>query len=308
MNLPRELVNRFDIASAYDENDWDPEKSRFNIAERAWLALGLALRETGDSTYLETNFETAGPMPPAWPSTLRYIEQNCGGWHGVTSFAAQKGARKTTLATSCAIEAAASGNWQVVYFLAEDDAHGLQDRLYNYGQHHPGSRDAVGSLHFFTVPMGVSRESLMMDITSAIDTSIDKPVLVVLDSINTIASLSHGNYLGKLHDLGLWAMMARRISRGAASFMLVSETNQRGQIKGANLGFWSDQVLEMKKAKDSQGIVELKLAKARRWGGEGPMGKYLRHYAAGRFYEPGEVPTQLRLVGGCQPVDDDTMF
>ncbi len=308
MRLPRELVDRFELADAYDEEQWDHLKSPFNRAEIGWLALGLALRDHGDSTYLEPGFDTPGPMPPAWPSTLSYIQTHCGGWHGVTSISAQKGTGKTTLATSCAIEAAASGEWQVVYFLAEDDANGLRQRLFDYGEAWPECRAALGWLHFYSVPMGVTRESLMMDITAAVDCSVDRPILVIFDSINTIASLTRGNYLGELHDLGLWAMIARRISRGMCSFMLVSETNQRGQIKGANLGFWSDMLLTMKKSKNDAEIVELTLSKARRWKGEGGMGKYIRHYKEGRFYDADEIKPRLQLVGGGQPVDGEDIF
>lgn len=313
MRLPRDLVEHFELAHAYEEDRWDPETSPYNWAERGWLALGMALAEEGDSTYIETTFEREGPMPPAWPSTLSYIERECGGWHGVTSIAAQKGAGKTTLATSCAIEAAASGKWQVVYFLAEDDVHGLQARLHGYAKHHPGCEDALGWLHFFSVPMGVSRESMLMNITGAVDCCIDKPILVVLDSINTIASMTRGNYLRELHDLGLWAMISRRISRGAVSWMLVSETNQRNEIKGANLGFWSDQVLNMSRVKDNEGLVKMKLAKARRWNGTGDMGKFVRHYEAGRFLDPEEAQAQLQLIpgGAGQRVargDDDVIF
>jgi len=296
MRLPLELLDKFTLASAYEEERWDPELSDLSTGTRAWLALGLGLQDEGDSTYIETRFDVDGAMPPSWPSTLDYIETHCQGFHGVTSLAAAKGTGKTTLATSCAIEAAAHG-WQVVVFLAEDDTNGLRKRLFEYAQYHPDSAAAaVEWLHFFSVPMGVTKESILMDITAATDRESDRPVLVVMDSINTIASLSRGNYLHKLHNLGLWAMISRRISRGAVSFMLVSETNQRNEIKGANLGFWSDQVLTMKRVKGEEGLVEMTLAKARRWGGTGPMGKYIRHYRAGRFLRPDQVPEQMRLM------------
>ncbi len=313
MRLPRELIVRFDLATAYDEEQWDPDTSPMNAAERGWLALGAALQDDGDSTYMEPRYDRPGPMPPSWPSTLDYIETHCGGWHGVTSLNSEKGVGKTMIATACAIEAAAT-TWQVVYFLAEDDMHGLEDRLHNYAQFNPGScGDAKGWLHFFSVPMGVTKESILMDITGAIDGACDRPILVVFDSINTMANLAGGSYLQQLNDFGLWAMLARRKSRGSVSFMIVSETNQRGGIKGANLAFWSDMMLTMKKAGPNKELVALTLSKARRWEGEGEMGNYARHFRAGRFFKPDQVPDQLRLVqgGGGQPVartEDEDIF
>lgn len=304
-----------DAAVGGDDSIWDPETSPYNAAERGWLALGVCLREEMESTHLAVKFgrhdPQAAPQPPAWPSTLDYIQENIGGWRGLTSFSGVKGSGKTMLAIACAIEAAASGEWQVVYFLAEDDVNGLQERIDNYEAAHAHAINAAGWLHFVGVPMGVTQNRIFEDVTACIDTTVDRPLLVCFDSINTIASLTHRSYLLALHDLGLWAMMSRRISRGAVSFQLVAETNQRGEIKGANLAFWSDVLLKMKKVQksinegddltDQRGIVSLTLDKARRWPGEGPMGRFVRDFRRLRFLTAAQARGQMRLAD--QPVD-----
>lgn len=303
-----------DAAISGDESIWDPRVSNYNQAERGWLALGVCLREEMQTTrYDEVTFDgkREAMQPPAWPSTLGYIEENVGGWRGLTSFSGVKGCGKTMLAIACAIEAAASGGWQVVYFLAEDDAEGLQERINNYEAAHDHAMNAAGALNFVSVPHGITLDRIFEDVSASVDTTVDKPLLVCFDSINTIASFTRRNYLAALHDLGLWAMSARRVSRGSVSFQLVAETNQRGEIKGANLGFWSDLVLKMKKVQrkmdddgidhEQRGIVQLTLDKARRWPGEGPMGRYVRDFRRLRFLTKEEARAQMRLVD--QPVD-----
>ena len=101
-----------------------------------------------------------------------------------------------------------------------------------------------------------------------------------------------------MKDYALCSMLSRRMSNGAASFLLVSETNQAGGAKGGKLEFWADVVLKLKKASTtSTGIVPvaMELVASRRTGGEGPLGTYYRNQQACRFQTQEEIP-------GPQPV------
>lgn len=278
---------------------WDPATSPYNAAQRAWLALGISLRPQTENTLLRFDGRPGEP-PRCWPSTLQVVQRTLGGWYGVTAFGAEGGAGKTMLGISCLMEAAASGDWQVVGFVAEDDYDGLADRVNRYLDAWPAAADAIGRINLFSVGKGATPQRLFDDVSSVIDTELDLPVLIGLDSINTIATFSPRGYLEALRELGEWAMFSRRISRGAVSWQLVAETNQRGGLKGVNLEYWSDVVLKMYKVEGQRGIVRLKVQKTRRTEGEADLGKFVRDFRRGRFlteWEAAEVARPLRVVG-----------
>jgi hypothetical protein len=91
------------------------------------------------------------------------------------------------------------------------------------------------------------------------------------------------------------------MSQGAASFLIVSETNQIGGAKGGKLEFWADQVLKLsvKNRSASAGLVpvKLELLASRRTGGEGDMGIYLRNQQTCRFQPEAERPNLSRAGG-----------
>lgn len=235
--------------------------------------------------------------PLFWPSTLDYIETQCGGFYGVTTFAADKGTGKTMLATASAIEAAASGDWQVVMFLAEDDLDGWLERFNIYLNAHEHAIACIPRLHVVHVGTNQTPQSLSVEILRRIELDLDIPILVCIDSINSVVNLGNGQYLESLRKFGLWAMLARRLARGRVSFMLTTESNKRGESKGENLPFWSDQYLKM--TKKSKNVVEFTLDKTRRTGGEGVMGQYVREWASGLFVpEHAARRAALRVVNG----------
>lgn len=232
--------------------------------------------------------------PITWPSTLDYIDTQCGGFYGMTTLAAEKGTGKTMMATASAIEAAATKKWQVVTFVAEDDRDGFRDRFNTYLDYHPHAVSCMGNLWPYFVGKGQTPASILGTIESAVDWQEDLPILVVVDSINSIVNLSGQRYLPMLAEFGLWMMFARRISGGLASFLVTSETNKAGEAKGEALPFWSDVYLRLKK--ETEHIVSMRLDKSRRTAGEGQMGKYKRKWYEGVFVPADMDP--LHIVGG----------
>jgi hypothetical protein len=180
-------------------------------------------------------------------------------------------------------------------FAAEDDYDGFRDRFNRYIEVHPETACCVPNLHFHAVGKGQTPRSLTNTVMNVVDTMADTPILIVMDSINSIVNLSGGNYLRGLSDFGLWAALSRRISEGDVSFFITSETNKAGEVKGEALSYWSDVYLKMKKVKGSDFVVDMTLAKTRRTPGEGHMGKYLRRWDTGR-YEPDAYNEPLRVV------------
>ena len=275
--------------------DWS-EESTFTPALRGWAAMALATQAKGRATlYHPRAGGTSVDSLRRFPSLNHYLQTNLGGMYGLSVMAGRKGLGKSMWALGIAIEAAATMEWQVYYLNAEMDQDEIGMRFDRYLERWPASLDCLEYLRIVNVPKGYEPVDFVSQVESTMDPCL--PILVVVDSINTIAELCPGNYLHWLKEWQLWAMLSRRMSRGACSFLLLSELNKAGRTKGEKLEHWADVVVTLK-GKSEERHVEMELNKTRRTGGEGPMGRYIRHIADSRFYRPDEVSDQLRLVEG----------
>lgn len=238
-----------------------------------------------------------------WPSTIDSIDFHCGGFYGMVCVGAARGTGKTLLALSSALSAAADG-WQVCYFAAEDDMDGLSVRFNNYMNSHPEQEPGIDNFHLFQTARGQTPKSLTEEVAGAIDIESDAPVLTVIDSLNSLVEMSRYSYFEGLSEFGLWAMLARRYSGGAASFLLISEVNSRGSIKAEKLPYLCDQVLVMQRGSGSD-IVEMELQKSRRTPGVGELGKFVRAWNEGVFLSESQVDDRkLRVVQGGNQSED----
>jgi hypothetical protein len=268
---------------------------------KAWCATFLALDSWTEN---ETRpVEITGNVDDTlqrFPSTLDYIDHHCGGFYGLAVILGASKTGKTMLALGSCIEAAATEEWQVVYLCAELDQHELATRLNRYFAAHPASTSCQDFLHVVFVGKGQTPEMIQAQV-QMVTAPGGPPILICMDSINTITEMSGQNYLSTLRDYALWAMLSRRMSNGAASFLIVSETNKIGGAKGGKLEFWADQVVKIsrpkKGAKNGLVPVRLDLMASRRTGGEGDMGIYLRNQQTCRF-QPEKEATVLKRAGG----------
>lgn len=216
---------------------------------------------------------------PRWPSTLEPIDRVYSGFFGLTALVAQPGTGKTMLALSSALQAAATGNWNVKFFGAEVDDDEINERYTRELTQHPNAIAGADFFEFRHVGLGQTLEDMVFDLLE-IDYTL--PVLVVWDSINSIVKLMGGDYLTRLNQLCRWAAFARKLSRGALSFLVVSETNKNGRSKGEALEYASDLCLYMT-GKPDETAVDFHIEKARReqWISIPPMTRY---WNLGRFY------------------------
>jgi hypothetical protein len=281
--------------------DWT-EMSVFPAGIRAWAALVLATREKMEAEVQRIRCGGGVDNLRRFNSTLNYIETNLDGFYGLTTVAGRKGLGKTMFALGVGIEAAATQNWQVYYLSAELDQDEIALRFDRYLERWDAAFDCLDYIRIIHVPRGFTP----VDYCKIVETELmpDLPILTILDSCNTIADLNQGNYLYWLKEWQLWSMLSRRMSRGAASFLLLSELNKSGRTKGEKLEHWSDVMVTIK-GKPEDGHVEMHCDKSRRTKGEGPMGKYVRHIVDSRFYRPEEMQRKLQLVGGSNQSDDD---
>jgi len=275
----------------------------------AYLGMVEALDDTGENERVDPRVVEPAPLV-TWPSGISHIDDECGGGYGMVTVAAPRGVGKTLFAMGAACAAAASGDWQVCYLAAEDDMDGLAIRFNNWMRTHPDHEEVFDNLHIFQMGRGQTPKTLTVEVSSSIDLESDKPVLTVIDSINSLVEMSGFPYLEGLTEFGLWAMLSRRFSRGNASFLVISETNKSGSVKGEKLPYWSDQVVLMKRG-DGADIVEMRLDKSRRTSGVGDMGKFIRVWSQAEFIGQDELEglkkNALRVVeGGSRPGEEDT--
>ncbi|MFZ2804288.1 MAG: hypothetical protein WA001_03620 [Patescibacteria group bacterium] len=236
----------------------------------------------------------ADEFPLHWPSSIEALDRMLlGGLYGVTAIASEGKVGKSTLAIASAIKAAATLNRQVKYFNGELSVTEFEDRMQRFLREHPDCADAEQMLEVYHVGRGVSPESIFLRCE---ENPGAEAMLVVLDSINTIATLSGRSYFPALDALGIWAMMARRYSDGAASFLLVSETNKSGGIKGEKLQFWADCIVRLREPAD-RAWVEIEVTHSRRTPA-GPVGKFLRHTPSASFVPQGEAPKPHAVAVG----------
>jgi len=259
---------------------FDPVRSPYGPGDRAWAACTLASKDLlPSSVQVFDENEPVIDTLPRYPSTLEPIDHAFGGFFGVTSLIAEPGIGKTMLAWAVALQAAATQKWNVVYFGGELDEGEMIERRAREMTQHPDAIEGADYLRMVQVGLGQTPFDFCVELAGL---DPDLPILVVMDSINTIATLAQRDYLRTLERYALWAMMARRLSRGAASFLLISETNKRGNSKGEKLEFWSDIAIHMGGKKD-EAAVDFTIKKIRR-GKWIPLGMFHRDWNSNRFY------------------------
>jgi predicted ATP-dependent serine protease len=296
-----ELYEKVGEAADWPERFFDPQNSPHPPGVRAWAACTLATRQQLNNVEQTFRKDDRPDELPRFPSNLEPIDKAYGGFFGVTSLIAQAGVGKTMVALSSALTAAATQKWNVVYFCGELDESEIIERRAREMTVHETAVDGVDFLKVVMVGKGQTTFDFCVEL---IGLDPELPLLVVMDSINTIATLARTDYLRTLEDYALRAMLARRLSRGAASFLLVSETNKRGNSKGEKLEFWSDLAITMSGKKDET-AVDFNISKIRR-GQWRHLGTFERSWANCRFY----TEEQLRRMR--QPrlyaVGDDVQF
>ncbi len=288
-----ELFAKTEDAALRPDYYFDPARSPYPPGTRAWCAATLASRDRLENTILEFTEDQQPDELLRFPSTIEPVERAYGGFYGVTSLIAEPGLGKTMLAWSVALQAAATQKWNVVFFAGELDEGEMIERRAREMTVHESAIDGVDYLKMVNVGIGQTTVDFCCEL-AGLDPEL--PILVVMDSINTIATLSRRDYLRTLEDFAIWAMMSRRISRGACSFLLVSETNKKGNSKGEKLEYWSDLAIGMT-GKKGEIAVDFTVKKVRR-GKWVHLGMLTRNWDTNRFYTKLEMDeiNQLRLV------------
>lgn len=249
--------------------------------------LAAALTANGSGAETPENPLLVEKQAPRWPSTLDDVDRIAGGFYGVTVIAGETGVGKSSLAFASACEAARAG-WTVAYCNSELDANTVRHYLRRWL---PGRReieDVMRRLRVVNVGPGVTLPKVHAEVVAALEWDSRPPerLLIVLDSVNTIAELAQGGegvetYFSELRRWLLWAMECRRKSGGLISVIAVSETNAKGETKGRKADYVADMVLHMHRG-DTEGYVKVKVAKGR-YSGTQDLGALYFDHRTGQF-------------------------
>ena len=234
--------------------------------------------------------ETPGRPTPHWPTGCKALDELSDGGYGMTVFAGQPKVGKSLLALSSAIEAARAG-WSVAYINAEMSPDHFLRRIRNYVGDNFDSA-LIENLHLAHVGPGITIESMAGEIREHALRDDTSRLLIVVDSINRVVDFgsSEGNesgYWRLLRDWSAWAMNSRRSTEGAISWLIVSELNQRGDVKGRNLEYTADLVVRMAASQLDPEVVEFDVPYSRATRAA-QIGSLFRVYSQGRFIRADE--------------------
>lgn len=218
-------------------------------------------------------------LAPRYPSTIELLET-----YGNTILMADAGLGKSMLALAIAIETAGTGMWNVVYNNAELDAAEMSTRIGRVTSAMASdSGYAMEAIEFFSAGDQTTIAELAQRAVDAVRD--DRRLLIVLDSINTLAEYAADDApcadLMQARRLYNWAAQVRKNTCGDVSFLIVSETNASGGVKGRKGQFSADVVVRISGTNDSD-RVEINCLKSRS-AASGPLGVFTRDWKIGRF-------------------------
>lgn len=215
--------------------------------------------------------DTRPEKSPRWPSRLPAVQGYSGGFYGFSAIGGPKKAGKTTVAMGSALAAAEAG-WSVFYFAGENTDQNLEELVHAY----------LGSFRAFEHPdwlherfvlkrfgRRATLEQLVASVADRIWADTER-VLIVLDSLNTLARASatrSSPYLDQLGDICAFARTATEESAGRIGVLAISEENQRGGFAGQSIEYAAACLLAVQPRKKDPEKLALQLTSRESPGG-----------------------------------------
>ena len=220
---------------------------------------------------------------PRFPTGVAAVDNmTFGGGYGCTTVAGNAKSGKTTFAIGAAVEAALAG-WRVIYLNCElDRSEAIQAFMRKCGGTIP--EQVSERLTLVTPDVSFQPRDAIGRIREAVGWGDDK-ILCVFDSINALVDLSgegDNDYWGALSVWRNFAVRAAKLSKGSLAFLVVSETNRLGQVKGGSLEYKSSCVIRIQKDKCDNSMVELDVMLSRS-SPAGSLGRFYRDWGRGSF-------------------------
>ncbi len=272
-----------EIEELLTELDHYRRKNPFIEATRLMQILKASIEPPPETSRQIPVISAARRKKPRFRTMLESLHHMTGGGYGLTTIGGNAKAGKTTFAIGTAIEAAQNG-WGVVYFNGELDADEFGDASFRYCDR----TIPIGlSVHMsaFQPEIGFTPSDAVKRIEECVELQ-DTQLLIVLDSINALVDMSSESsgvdYWTANGIWRNWAVRAVRESKGKIAFLIVSETNVDGKIKGRTLEFKSDLVITIIKDKEHNDRVDIEVTHSRSTPA-GELGTFKRVWEKGRF-------------------------
>ena len=247
--------------------------------------LAASLLTPAENSTLLTDFDSEREHKPRFQTSLSALEKLTRGGYGLTTVGGDAKAGKTLFALGTAISAAMQG-WRVVYFNAELDEAEILLAVMRYCE---GSVPDIvrANLTIISPDFTFQPADAVRRVQEAVRFG-DTRVLICLDSINALVDMASGgdggDYWAANATWRNFAVRATRLSQGRLAFLVVSETNKDGGIKGRSLEFKSDLVVRIQKDKDESDGVTIDVTHSRSTR-SGPLGRFTRDWDRGRFVQ-----------------------
>lgn len=242
-----------------------------------------------DGRVSEERIEREAQKFPKWQSGVQKLDDDYGGFYGLSIIGGGTGAGKSMLALGSSLLAAEAG-WCVVYFDGENGARIVRDRFVRwYGEHEASAamQRLAGYWHRFSVLPGASIDDFIARILHAYDYR-HCGVLAVIDSLNTLSEFNAQTAqesFDALRAMTFWLDSLVRQSHGRFSCLALSELNGTGALKGRKQEYIANLVLRMEADADTEDVVRLTITKSRDERA-GDLGLHLRDWRTGRFTPP----------------------
>lgn len=245
---------------------------------------------------------------PRYLSRIDRIDLNeAGGLYGVSLVAGQAGVGKSEMALGVGVEAAIRSteiptrNWRVIYINGELTRNELAGRFNSVALGHPEAYRAVDYIHVMHADPAHSHPADAQHFIEGKIAIEDTKLLIILDSINTLAKLgtrgSEGGYFSRMDEWLLWAKESARITEGKIAFLIVCEMNKGGGVRGsAQAEYWSNISLRLKNG-HGEHEVAIECTKGRQ-GGRGDLGRYILDWRRGLFSPVVEGSGLTAINGG----------
>lgn len=256
---------------------------------RDWLR--FALDEPLERSTIESLSEIRPTYKPKFPSGIAALDMKTeGGLYGLCVCCGDAKSGKTTFAISAACAASRAG-WRTLLLNGELDRNEITLAILRHcGGEVP--KYITEMLRVVTVDFGFTPHDAVVRGIEQLQSQDDR-MLVVLDSINALVDMSSAS---EQQNAGggdarfwaanalwrNWAIRATRASLGQIAFLVVSETNKDGGIKGRTLEYKSDIVVRVARDKEDAEMVEIDVTHSRSTRG-GEVGRFRRNWGKGRF-------------------------
>lgn len=225
---------------------------------------------------------------PRFPTSVSWLNEMTGGGYGLTTVAGDPKVGKTMFACGTALEAARDG-WRVIFFNAELDRNEMMQAVMRYcGYGQPIDQTIKDHMTLVSVDYGFQPLDAIKRVREAVHLE-DERVLIVLDSINALVDLSSDPVNGSA-GIDFWAansiwrnfaIRATRLTLGQIAFLVVSETNAQGGVKGRALEFKSDLIIRLLQDKEDRETIEIDVTS--RSTRSGNLGQFMRDAVNGRY-------------------------